>query len=238
MVLPGYRRFHTIMRITAALHFIVVLAGSCRAATVLAEHVLPETASGWYSVGAGMGTDGRVYDNRQAQTFTATSLGYLVSISFNAYRFSTTNADLRVSVTTVVAGQPAAVLASILVSPAAVAMQSPTLDFMRGGGFSNTAVSTGHLLLEENTRYALVFQSDSVEANYRLIGDYTGYAGGANLSFQNTGSFGSSSGDLLFRVLVAPVPEPQSPVLLAIGGLTLVWRRTRRTRNKRYQTPP
>lgn len=82
-----------------------------------------------------MGTDGIVYDNRQAQIFTATSSGYLNSISFNSYRLDPTNADLRVSVTSVIAGQPSTVLETMIVTSATISSQSLSSAFLRGGNF-------------------------------------------------------------------------------------------------------
>ena len=217
----------TAMKILAIFHLFVIVPASCCAATVLAEHILPATASSWFNVGAGMGTDGRVYDNRQAQTFTTTSSGFLESISFNAYRFATTNADLRVSVTSVIGGQPRTILESLVISPNSISTQSLTSAFLRGGNFSNTISASGNVLLQANTQYAIVFSTASVEANYRLYGDYSAYSGGTSLSFQDSGPYQSSGGDLLFRVAANPIPEPESVAMCLISTVALITRRHR-----------
>jgi hypothetical protein len=203
----------------------------------VAEHILPATSTSWFNAGAGMGTDGRVYDNRQAQTFTTTSFGFLESISFNAYRFATTNADLRVSVTSVIGGQPRTILESLVISPNSISTQSLSSAFLRGGSFSNTISASGKVFLQANTQYAIVFSTSSIEANYRLFGDYSAYSGGTSMSFQDSGPYKSSGGDLLFRVAANPIPEPESTAMCLISTLSLISRRQRNRTIRATATP-
>jgi hypothetical protein len=207
--------------------FFVFVPRTSGAASIVAEHILPAKSTSWFSAGAGMGTDGKVYDNRQAQTFTTISSGYLNSISFNSYRYNTTNADLRISVTSMIGGQPRAVLESIIVKPTAISSQSLSSAFLLGGNFSNTIMATGNLLLQANTQYAIVFSSSSIEANYRLYGDYSAYSGGSNLSNQNSGLYRINGGNLLFQVSATPIPEPGSLTLYIFSALLLGTRRRR-----------
>lgn len=184
-----------------------------------------------------MGTDGIVYDNRQAQIFTTTSSGYLSSISFNSYRINPTNADLRVSVTSIIGGQPRTVLESIIVTSTTISSQSLSSAFLLGGNFSNTITATGNLLLQANTQYAIVFSTSSIEANYRLYGDYSAYSGGSNSSFQNSGPYKTSGGNLLFRVSATPIPEPGSLTTCILSAIFLITRR-RRSRTSRDTATP
>ena len=197
------------------------------AAIVVAEHTLPSNATSWFNVGAGIGTDGAVFDNRQAQTFVPTASGYLTDVSFDLYRIGT-SADLRISITTVMGGQPAATLDSVLLPFAAVGTNSLSSSFLLGGTFSHTVQTSGTQLLYSGVTYALVFSSDTTEANYQIYGDNSGYVSGTNLRFQNSGPFKDGVGsDLLFRVTAVPIPEPHMGLLGVPAVLLLVLRRSR-----------
>ena len=215
------------MKILVKACLLVFASETSDAATVVVEHILPPTSTSWFNAGAGMGTDGKVYDNRQAQIFTTTSSGYLNSISFNSYRLNPTNADLRVSVTSIIGGQPRTVLESIIVTSTAISSKSLSSAFLPGGNFSNTISATGNLLLQANTQYAIVFSTSSIEANYRLYGDYSAYSGGSNLSFQNSGPFRTNGGNLLFRVTATPIPDPGSLMMCILSASFLITTRKR-----------
>lgn len=216
------------MKSTIAIVTLLCSIGAAHAAITVAEHTLPSNASSWFNVGAGMATDGAVFDNRQAQTFIPTTSGFLEDISFNLYRQASSDADLRVSVTNLISGQPAGTLASMLLSFSSVGTSSLSSTFLRSGSFSHTVTPSGSLFLSAGVTYALVFASDTTEANYRIYGDRSGYADGANLRFQNSGPYeDGSSSDLLFRVTANPIPEPHAVALLGVSSLLLALRRQR-----------
>jgi len=205
---------------------------SAEAAITVAEHSLPSNATSWFDVGAGIGTDGAVFDNRQAQTFVPTASGLLQNVSLNVYRISTT-ADLRVSITEVVGGQPGTTLDSALLPFSTVGTTALSSSFLLSGAFSHSVTMSGSLLLEAGVSYALVFSSDTTEANYRIYGDRSGYSEGANLRFQNSGPYVDAGGsDLLFRVTATPIPEPKATFLFALASLVLWAQRTDEGRRK------
>ena len=176
-----------------------VLADSIRTAF----HTLPPGATGSFNVGAGIGTDGMIFDNRRAQTFTPTVAGRVDSISFVATRLEGTDADLRVSLTTIDSGQPATVLFSTLID-----VNSFTVGLVPGSGQSFTTtidLSVAGIILATETQYALVFSTDTTEANYRIYGDNSGYLGGTMMRFQNSGPFVPSplEADLFFEARVS-----------------------------------
>ena len=77
-------------------------------------------------------------------------------------------------------------------------------------------------MLEAGVSYAVVFSSDTPEANYRIYGDRSGYSEGANLRFQNSGPYVDAAGsDLLFRVTANPIPEPKATFLFGLTSLVL-----------------
>lgn len=176
-----------------------------------------------------MYTHGGVVDDfRQAQTFTPTTSGFLHDVSFNAHRWIDTTADLRISITSVVGGQPADILDSALIPSHLFGTSSLSSSFLRSGAFSHTVTLPGKFPLEAGVAYALVFSSDSVEAKYQIYGDHSGYADGANLRFMDSPLYEEMSGsDLLFRVTANPVPEPHMGLLGGAFALLLIPRRTR-----------
>ena len=145
----------------------------------------------------------------------------MFSISFTASTFGQASADLRVSLTSFVAGQPATTLASQLV--AANSFQDGSIN--NHDTFSHTIDFTNaNLQLEANTQYALVFSSDTPDANYRIYGNSEGYLQGANYFSQNGSEFSLRSGDLFFQVETG-IPAPSSLALISLAALTATRRR-------------
>lgn len=215
----------------------IVLCHSLHAAITIAENPYPADGNGFNSVGAGMGSDsGVIYDNRVAQTFMATTSGYLESVTFYAYRFGGTgmDADLRVSVTEILGGQPGIVLESAYAPFSSISIDSPPMEHLRDGSAATNVVFSATTLLESGMTYALVFSSDTPVANYRMIGysptlTSDNYLGGERLRSQNASQYvGNFGADLNFRVQAAPVPEPRVLGLLAMGCATACLFRNRR----------
>lgn len=200
-----------------AIIFTLCLLSRVKAATVIAENTFPSNASSWFNTGAGIGTDGEIYDNRKAQTFIPTSSGLLESISFNVHRQPDTNANLRISVTSMVEGQPTVTLATALLSFSSVGTSSISYAFLQSGSFSNTVTPADSVYLNAGVTYALVFSSDHTEANYRLYGYQSEYNNGTLMRFQNTGPYTVTTGsDLLFRVTATPIPESKTWLICGI----------------------
>ena len=219
----------TVYTLLAALT--LTLTGSANASTVTASHVFPTNGSGHYNVGAGLGTDGAVFDNRQAQTFTARVGGYVSDASFIASRLPVTNVDLRVSIAPLIGGQPGLIIGSTTLN-----VDSFADGFLSGNPDSFTSVAdfrSERVLLVADREYAMVFGTDTVEANYRIYGDRSGYTDGEHIRSQNGSEFrplGLDS-DLFFEITVIPVPEPSTSFLATVGFLSLL--RRRKSPNKR-----
>jgi len=197
---------------------------SAIAAVTVAEHTLPPAATSWFEVGAGILTNGGVADNRQAQTFVPTTSGYLDGIEFNSYRTPGTGADLRVSVTSVLGGQPGTILESVQLPVSLVSTTVLNYSFLLGGGFSHHLTASGSLLLDAGATYALVFSTDTGEANYRIYGDFSGYDQGDILQFHNSGPYQAVPGaDLLFRVTVNQTINPVITLSRTENQITLSW---------------
>jgi hypothetical protein len=215
------------IRLSAILAAIMIISHG-KAAVLVAEHRLPTNASSMFSALAGIYSHGEIIEFRQAQTFIPTSSGSLYEISFNAHRGTTTNADLRVSVTSIANGQPGATLASFLIPFTQVGTSSLSLSLLRTGYFSHTIIATESLPLEAGMPYALVFSSDTAEANYSIYGDRSGYPSGTRLSYSNPGPFQEVSGsDLLFRISATTIPEPHASLAALVSILMVSMRRRR-----------
>jgi len=191
----------------------------------VAEHTFPPNPINWFNIGAGIGTDdGIVFDNRQAQTFVPTTSGYLKEIAFNVYRESNTDADLRVSITSTVGGQPQTTLESMVLPFSLVGTNYLDSSFLLSNTFSHRVAASGSVLLNAGVSYALVFSSDRKEANYRIHGDQSGYDQGVALQFQNSGPYHEFVGaDLVFRVSANPLPGPSITFARSGNQLTLSW---------------
>ena len=153
----------------------------------------------------------------------------LDTVSFIATRLSGTTADLRVSITNLTDGQPSPTIATT------------TLDvnsFMEGsliqpGAFNSSATFRDMpVSLAAQSEYAIVFSTDTTEANYRLYGDRSGYPGGQQLRSQNATAFvpPSLSSDLFFEVSVDVVPEPSTFATAFCGLIGLLLYALRRRR--------
>ena len=53
----------------------------------IATHKYNPSATSYFDVGAGQGYDGRLYDNKQAQTFVPSESGFIKSVSIAVYRY-------------------------------------------------------------------------------------------------------------------------------------------------------
>jgi len=195
----------TTLSLAAACCLILIGSTSANADLITAQHAYSDQTNGVFNGGAGMATDGpEVFDNRQAQTFTANITGALEQISFTASRLSGTNADLRVSLMTLENNQPASVLATSLVDFNSFdeGFLSSPADFTHTINFDPFSSA----VLNQGESYAIVFSTDSTEANYRIYGDDVGYSGGSSMFSQNGSPFTLRSGDLYFQVGVVPAP--------------------------------
>lgn len=206
---------------------LVLFSTTLHAATsVTASHYVGSPMAGYFNAGAGMGTDGIVYDNREAQTFTATTGGVLDTISCVVRRMNKTTADLKITLTDVVSGQPGVSLATAFVNLQSVPIEN--WSWWDRHFTVNINFISQDVVLEAGKQYAIVLSTDTTEANYRVYGDYTGYSGGTRMSSQNSGSYMSEyPSDLYFEVTVNSIPEPSTVLLIAAGAAFLKRRRTK-----------
>ncbi|MGD9127082.1 MAG: hypothetical protein PVH19_06855 [Planctomycetia bacterium] len=189
---------------------------------VVASHTVPPKISGWFSSGAGIGTDDDIeYDNREAQTFTATADGWLKDVSFIASKITPTNVDLRVSVTLVVDGRPGKKIGTLLMDkdlfPNEDTFKSKLDKFNGVANFGPQQIP-----LKTGSQYAIVFSTDTVEANYRFYGDRSGYDGGTKMSAQNDRPYRlpERDSDFFFQVTVTSNPAPKPPAPVAVSQNT------------------
>ncbi|QDU87939.1 hypothetical protein Pla175_13060 [Pirellulimonas nuda] len=172
---------------------------------------------------AGMGIDsGTLYDNRVAQTFITEVGGRLATASFVARRFSGTMDELKVSIFTMLDGQPATEIASTRLEAEAF---GEDLIFSPATYTSVADFTSRHVLLDPETEYAMVFSVDVVDARYQIQGyllsgeSHSPYPNGSFLKSQNGSPFepGASTADLYFQVTVTPVPEPAAITLTTLA---------------------
>lgn len=210
-------------RFKLLLVFVIALTGSANASTVEVA-VNPYLGPSHFNIGAGIGIDNNTtYDNRLAQTFTPQVSGTLNSISFIAAQYHMSTANLKVSIATVSFGQPSQILASGYLTPASIPVTFGITDNLSYNSFTESLYfSANNILLNAGTQYAIIFSSNTPDANYRIYGSYSGYAGGSLMDFQNSGPYDSRGGDLYFKVTATPiVPEPATLAMLLIGGIFL-----------------
>jgi len=198
---------------------------------VTASHSAPDAPSSFFNSGAGMALDGILFDNVEAQSFTAEQTGILSDIALTASRLDVnTTADLRIDVVT---WNPSDEVGQVLATGFLPAEGFSTgflsqLNFNTFINFSSTSIE-----IVQGLEYALVFSTDVPNANYRLYGDRLGYSGGSRFQSQNGSPFDSGSGDLFFQARVVAIPEPGSGVCLVIGCFAgIAGRRKRRITNK------
>lgn len=183
-----------------------------------AKHMFPDGGRSFSNGGAGMATDGIVFDNVLGQTFTAEQTGILYEVSFIATRLNDlTSADLRIDIAEYFSDQPGDVLGTSYI-PA----QEFETGFLSGNPDTfNKTVSFARedISLRIGARYALLFSTDVTEANYRVYGDNSGYLGGNWIKSQNGApfSYSGSTSDLFFRVNLISVPEPSSIAAVTIA---------------------
>lgn len=212
---------HSNIRVLASLPVFLILLPVCNA-DIVAQHIYTDDVNSTFNSGAGMSADGGdIFDNRIAQSFTATTAGQIGAVRFVASAFGSTTADLRVSLVTMTQGQPASTLASLLVASETFTsgfLSSP-YEMTHSIDFTSMGIS-----VEQGQRYALVFSTDATEANYRIYGDFEGYSDGAYLFSQNGNAYSQQSGDIYFQVETT-VPSPSSTMLLGLGTLVTTRRR-------------
>jgi hypothetical protein len=195
-------------------------------AGIVAEHALPPGATTWFITGAGMSTDEAISDIRLAQVFTPLESGILDDISFSGHRSSSTNVDLRISIATVQGGAPGTTLASVWLP--FTAFETASFPRSQTRPYTHTVDFTGNILLQAGTLYAIVFSTDTTEADYRFNGDFSGYTGGNLLGFRNSEPWVTRSGHLLFQVRT--VAEPSVAAILGFAALLAATARRRTLR--------
>jgi len=189
-----------------------------------------------FSVGAGIsGDDGRTFDNHIAQTFTAEQSGRLIDLNFLATRQNeNTNADLRIDIVTWDTNQIVDVLGTTYLpaSEFKIDTLSSDLEFNQTADFSDLAI-----IMNAGQQFAMVFSTDTRDANYRLVGNKPDYNGGRAFRSRDGTTFSefTSTSDLFFEARVVAVPEPT--VLFPLVGLTACFfmRRTRKTINHQFK---
>lgn len=212
------------------------------ASTVTASHTHSPDVTQHFSTGAGMATDGSVYDNREAQTFTATTGGFLNTISFVAKKSTGTTADLRITLTELIDAQPGMSLASGLIDTDSFALKKPG---NRDYNFTATInFYSENILLKAGQKYAILFSTDTTEANYRLHGDQSDYPGGYRLKFKYGGPYKPdfNGSDLYFEVTVNSISKLSRMLLMAAPAIFLMATAAliiylKRRRNKLRQPP-
>jgi len=176
-------------------------------------------ASNLFNIGAGVGTDGSIFDNRLLQTFTSSTTGTVSSISLLISKIEPTTADLRVSIVGVSSGQPVSTLDTSLLRASSVG----TSSLFSETEFSHQVFFSDTITVSAGVKYGFLLSTDSTEANFRFYGSRNpGYAGGELWDFQNSGPYTQTTGDLFFDVGVTPVPEPSSYSLL-IGAVIAIF---------------
>ncbi|MEA5614591.1 hypothetical protein [Nodularia spumigena] len=210
-------------RLVASLTIHFLLLSVCNAG-IIAQHRYTDGVNATFNSGAGMSADGGVvYDNRRGQSFIAAGTAQVGAVSFVASSLSQATADLRLSVMSFSQGQPTTVLGSKLISA-----NTFTSGFLSSPyEFTHTIDFTGlGITVQSDRQYALVFSTDSPDANYRIYGDYEGYADGASLYSQNGSPFSQQTGDFYFRIGAA-IPAPSAAVYLGLAALAASARRRR-----------
>ena len=211
-------RTRSLLCITAAL----ALAHTARSEPyIMASHELHPSATGWFSIGAGQGHDGILYDNKKAQTFVPIQSGFIESVSIAVYRITDTTASLRIRITDTLDGVPNATLAETYVDPTEVPTSLPGRPVLNVTGIYSSAT----LILEAGEQYGLVFDSTEPEANYRIYGStYYPYPDGTQFRSQNTNVWTEqSSGDLFFQVMARSRCEIQTLCLETNGQARMAW---------------
>ena len=215
----------TAIRYVIALGIVGIVGASSHAATVVtASHTLRQAR--FFTAGVGIGTLG--FDDRLAQSFTPETSGIVEQVSFVAVRSPGTTADLRVSITTLLDGEPGSVLGMTQLDVTSF------LEDLPGGPDTFNSVAgfrSQGIFLEAQGQYAVTFSMDPMEGYYELYADAPGYAGGALLRSRDANPYEAltHSSDAFFEVTINAVPEPGTNILAAVGTLSLLLgARTRR----------
>lgn len=190
---------------------------------IMAAYELPSSAMSWFHTGAGQGfDDGKLYDNKRAQTFVPIRSGMAQSVEISAIRQPNTTAPLRIRITDTVAGVPNATLAVTYVATGDV----PTYSSGQHPSWNVTGrFSTAALVLEAGQTYALVFDSATPEAGYEIAGcNLSPYPDGTMFRSQNSPAWSEESiGDQLFQITARARSELQMLDMPGNGSLQMTW---------------
>ncbi|MDD4736825.1 MAG: hypothetical protein PHP44_12065 [Kiritimatiellae bacterium] len=188
---------------------------------MISSNILHPSATSWFDTGAGQSFDGVLYDNKLAQTFVPLQAGFIESISIAVDRMDDTTAPLRVRLTDTIAGIPNSILSEKYVDSSNV----PTSLLGRPHCNMTLYYNSSPLFLNAGQRYALVFDSVTPEANYRIHGSYEySYTNGNRLESQNTNLWTiKSSGDLFFEIYARSRSEIQTLTFSENNIIKLEW---------------
>ena len=204
---------------------------AAEASTVVAANPFAEEGLFGELVGIGLTAPpfyGEVQDRRTAQTFTAQTAGVVDKVAFRAANLFGYETDLRVSIASLDNGQIDQTLGSVLIDFSRVPESVPSAA--SGLNIAADFLSQG-IALEQGRQYAIVFSTDTGEANYTLYGSRragaSAYENGLVVRSVEGGPFDpgtSPSEDLFFAATV--VPEPGAGALLLLS-MAMVTRRRR-----------
>ncbi len=216
--------------ISTALALTIALVGASAKAALVTAELAPFGSTG-FNVGAGIAFDPpapTAFDNRLAQTFTATVGGVPFSASFIVTGGSSYTAPLVVDLVTLSGNQVSGVLATGSLAVSSIPTDLPS------GPLAYTAVvplsAMGSLLTGQS--YAVVLRSATPDANYRLTGTSGAYGSGELLESQNSPQFQplGFGADLFFQVTVVPEPTGADALACLATGLAAQSRSVRRRR--------
>jgi hypothetical protein len=154
-----------------------------------------------------------------SQTFTAEIGGTLQAVSIAAVCTDRDLSVLNLAVASLINGQPGAVLASAPLTGLGINGQFPDIKTLNAlADFSHQQV-----VLQPEQQYALLFIPNISSASFQVLGDQTvgttrDYPGGQILRSVGGNPFQLfPGGDLVFEVVVTPVPEPAALYLMLMA---------------------